>query len=158
MSDQELIDFVYLEARLLDLQHWDEWLALFAAQSHYWVPLLGSRQSDPHAHNSLAYEDRLLLSLRVERLKGGLAHSQRPPSRGQHVLQQPFIEHRDDGAQRYELSTPFMYMEARNDQQLVLAGVCRHTLEHVDGVLRIRLKRVDLLNAEVAFPAIQLFP
>lgn len=54
--------------------------------------------------------------------------------------------------------TPFMYMEARAEQQLVLGGVCRHTLEQVGGALRIRLKRVDLLNAEAALPAIQLFP
>lgn len=158
ITDRELIDFVYMEARLLDLQRWDEWLALFAPEAHYWVPLLGSRQADPHSHNSLAYEDRLLLSLRVERLKGARAHSQSPPSRGQHVLQQPFVERRDDGASRYELSAPFMYMEARAEQQLVLGGVCRHTLEQVGGALRIRLKRVDLLNAEAALPAIQLFP
>jgi len=158
ITDQDLIDFVYREARLLDLQRYDEWLALFAEQGRYWVPLLGARQADPHSHNSLAYEDRLLLSLRIERLRGPRAHSQQPPSRGQHVLQQPFIERRDEPAGLYELSTPFLYLEARAEQQLVLGGVCRHTLEQVGGALRILLKRVDLLNAEAAFPAIQLFP
>ena len=158
VTDRDLIDFVYAEARLLDLQRYDEWLALFAEVGHYWVPVQGSRQADPCSHNSLAYEDRLLLSLRVERLKDPRAHSQHPPSRAQHVLQQPFVERRDDDANVYELSTPFMYVEARAEQQLVLSGVYRHTLEHSGGALRILLKRVDLLNAEAAFPAIQLFP
>jgi len=158
VTDRDLIEFVYGEARLLDLQRYDEWLALFAEGGHYWVPLQGSRQADPRSHNSLAYEDRLLLSLRVERLKDPRAHSQHPPSHAQHVLQQPFVERRDDDANRYELSTPFMYVEARAEQQLVLSGVYRHTLEHSGGALRILLKRVDLLNAEAAFPAIQLFP
>jgi 3-phenylpropionate/cinnamic acid dioxygenase small subunit len=158
ITDRELIDFVYAEARLLDQQRYDEWVALFAEQGHYWVPLQGARQADPHSHNSIAYEDRLLLSLRVERLKDPRAHSQRPPSRAQHVLQQPFVERRDDVAGRYELSTPFLYVEARAEQQFVLGGTCRHTLQQVEGVLRILLKRVDLLNAESAFPAIQLFP
>src|SRR5204863_1344575 len=115
--------------------------ALFAEEGHYWVPLQGARQADPHSHNSIAYEDRLLLSLRVERLKDPRAHSQHPPSRGQHVLQQPFVERRDDEAGRYELSTPFIYVEGRAEQQLVLSGVYRHTLQQVGGALRILLKR-----------------
>jgi 3-phenylpropionate/cinnamic acid dioxygenase small subunit len=161
VSDRDLIDFVYAEARLLDLQRYDEWVALFAEEGHYWVPLQGARQADPHSHNSLAYEDRLLLSLRVERLKDPRAHSQHPPSHAQHVLQQPFVEHRDDEAGRYELRTPFIYVEARAEQQLLLGGAYRHTLQQVGGAggaLRILLKRVDLLNPEAAFPAIQLFP
>jgi 3-phenylpropionate/cinnamic acid dioxygenase small subunit len=161
VSDRDLIDFVYAEARLLDLQRYDEWVALFAEEGHYWVPLQGARQADPHSHNSLAYEDRLLLSLRVERLKDPRAHSQHPPSHAQHVLQQPFVERRDDAAGLYELRTPFIYVEARAEQQLVLSGAYRHTLQQVGGArgaLRILLKRVDLLNAEAAFPAIQLFP
>ena len=67
-------------------------------------------------------------------------------------------QRRDDEAGRYELSTPFIYVEARAEQQLLLGGVYRHTLQQVEGALRILLKRVDLLNAEAAFPAIQLFP
>lgn len=156
--DQDLVDFVYAEARLLDLKRYDDWLALFAEAGHYWVPLQGARQADPQSYNSLAYEDRLLLSLRIERLKNPRAHSQHPPSHPQHVLQQPFVEHRDDAANRFELSTPFIYIEARAGQQLILSGVYRHTLEHDGGALRILLKRVDLLDAEAAFPAIQLFP
>ena len=158
VTDRDLIDFVYAEARFLDQQRYDEWVALFADEGHYWVPLQGARQADPRSHNSIAYEDRLLLSLRVERLKDPRAHSQHPPSRGQHVLQQPFVERHDAAAGRYELSTPFIYVEARAEQQLVLSGVYRHTLKQVEGALRILLKRVDLLNAEAAFPAIQLFP
>jgi 3-phenylpropionate/cinnamic acid dioxygenase small subunit len=149
---------VYAEARMLDLQRYDEWVALFAEEGHYWVPLQGARQADPRTYNSIAYEDRLLLSLRVERLKDPRAHSQHPPSRAQHVLQQPFVVHRDDQARLYELSTPFIYIEARAGQQLLLGGIYRHTLKQVGGELRILLKRVDLLDAEAAFPAIQLFP
>jgi 3-phenylpropionate/cinnamic acid dioxygenase small subunit len=161
VTDRDLIEFVYAEARLLDRQRYDEWVALFAEEGHYWVPLQGTRQADPRSHNSIAYEDRLLLSLRVQRLKDPRAHSQHPPSRAQHLLQQPFVERRDDEAGLYELSTPFIYVEARAEQQLVLSGVYQHTLQEVEGAgraLRILLKRVDLLDAEAAFPAIQLFP
>ncbi len=160
ITDGALFDFVYTEARLLDSQRYAEWLALFAEDGYYWVPLLGAKQPDPQAHNSIAYEDRLMLQLRIERLKDPRAHSQHPPSRAQHVLQQPFVESRDDAAGRYGLSTPFIYVETRAEQQLLLSGVCRHTLQRAGGTggLRILLKRVDLTNADAAFPAIQLFP
>ncbi|MES1264988.1 MAG: aromatic-ring-hydroxylating dioxygenase subunit beta, partial [Variovorax sp.] len=86
MNADSLCDFVAAEAALLDDGRFDEWLALFAEEGRYWVPLLGARQADPLSHNSLAYEDRLLLQLRIERLKNPRAHSQHPPSHCQHVL------------------------------------------------------------------------
>ena len=55
-------DFVIREARLLDEQRWDEWLALFADDGRYWVPLQGAAQEEGALHNALADEDRLLAS------------------------------------------------------------------------------------------------
>jgi 3-phenylpropionate/cinnamic acid dioxygenase small subunit len=39
IARDDLIRFVYHEARLLDEQRFDEWLALFAADGRYWMPL-----------------------------------------------------------------------------------------------------------------------
>lgn len=153
-----LVEFVLDEARLLDEARYDEWLALFADDAHYWVPLAGARQEDAQRHASIAYEDRLLLSLRIERLRNPRAYSQQPRSRSQHVLQQPAVEHADHEANDYRLRTPFVYVEARGEQQMLLAGVWRHRLVRVGDALRIALKRVDLLNAPAAHAAIQLFP
>jgi len=148
-------DFIAHEAALLDAGRFDEWLALFAEDGHYWVPLQGAAQADPLSHNSIAYEDRLLLQLRIERLKNPRAHSQHPRSHCQHVLQRSAVEHEDEAG--LALCTPFIYVEARGDEQVLLAGTCRHLLvRHGEGFL-IRQKRVDLLNAERALPAIQLF-
>lgn len=157
-SDADLIDFVAHEAQLLDARRLDEWLALFTADGRYWVPLQGSAQADADTHNSLAFEDRLLLSLRIERLKSPRAHSQHPPSRCQHVLQRSAITARDDAAGRYALHTPFLYVESRGEQQIMLSGAARHALIHGDAGLRMSLKRVDLLDAGTPLPAIQLFP
>jgi 3-phenylpropionate/cinnamic acid dioxygenase small subunit len=150
-----LADFVAMEAALLDAGRLDDWLALFSDDGRYWVPLLGARQTDPHSHQSIAFEDRLLLQLRIERLKNPRAHSQHPRSHCQHVLQRPTIEHADAGTAL--LRTPFIYVEARGDAQLMLAGSCRHVLVAELAGWRIREKRIDLLNAERAWPAIQLF-
>jgi hypothetical protein len=40
----------------------------------------------------------------------------------------------------------------------VLAGISRLHLVQLDGRLRIRLKKVELLNCDAALPSIQLFP
>lgn len=151
-------DFVAAEAALLDAGRFDDWLALFTEDGRYWVPLLGAAQIDPIQHNSIAYEDRLLLQLRVERLKNPRAHSLHPACRCQHVLQRSTIEHEDRDGGELVLRTPFLYIEAQGDAQVMLAGTLRHQLQrtHEDG-FAIRQKRVDLLNAGRALPAIQLF-
>lgn len=157
-SRDQLVEFVLSEARALDDARYDDWLALFADDGHYWVPLDGARQPDAQRHASLAYEDRLLLALRIERLKNPRSHSHHPASASQHVLQPPQVELCDHPGNDYRLRTPFVYVEARGEQQTVLAGTWRHWLVRVDDTLKIALKRVDLVNAGAAHPAIQLFP
>ena len=150
-------DFIAEEAALLDAGRLDEWLALFAEDGRYWVPLLGAAQADPHSHNSIAYEDCLLLRLRIDRLKNPRAHSQHPASHSQHVLQRSVIEREDAATGEVELRTPFIYVEARGEEQVMLAGTYRHRLVRDAAGWSIRQKRVDLLNAPRALPAIQLF-
>ena len=150
-------DFIAEEAALLDARRFDDWLALFAEDGRYWVPLLGAAQADPFSHNSIAYEDRLLLQLRVDRLKNPRAHSQHPASHCQHVLQRSVVEREDAAAGEIVLRTPFIYVESRGEDQVMLAGNCRHTLLRTPAGWAIRQKRVDLLNAGRALPAIQLF-
>jgi len=149
-------EFVAHEARLLDERRHDEWLALFADDGRYWVPLRGAAQPEGAAINALADEDLLLLKLRVERLKSARAHSQHPPSRCQHVLQASTLTL--DEPDRCELRTPFLYIESRGERQLTLAGTTEHRLVKVGRDWRMRLKRVNLLDAGTALPAIQLFP
>ncbi|HEY2976529.1 MAG TPA: aromatic-ring-hydroxylating dioxygenase subunit beta [Burkholderiaceae bacterium] len=151
-------EFIAHEARLLDERRHDEWLALFADDGRYWVPLQGAAQREGAPHNSLADEDRLLLQLRIERLKSPRAHSQHPPSRCQHVLQAAVVTRDDSGDGWCELCTPFVYIESRGERQLMLAGTYVHRLVKAASGWRIRLKRVNLLDAGAPLPAIQLFP
>ncbi len=153
----DVFDFVVAEAALLDSGRFDDWLALFAPDGHYWVPLLGAAQVDPLSHNSIAFDDRLLLQLRIDRLKNPRTHSQHPRSHCQHVLQHPVIECDDKATGEIALRTPFIYVEARGDDQVLLAGACRHRLVRGPDGLLIRQKRIDLLNPQRALPAIQLF-
>ncbi len=153
---EDLIDFVYGEARMLDEGRFDDWLALWAPDGLYWMPL------DPDAENpklvtALMHEDDYLRRLRVERLKGARTFSQKPRSRCHHVLQRPFVDVFEPEAGRFVTTTPFHYVETRLDEQFLLAATARHELVVDRGALRIKLKRVDLLNPEAAFGNIQLF-
>lgn len=155
-SNQDLIDFVLHEVRLLDDLRFDEWLDLFTDDGRYWMPLQRD-QTERRLHCSLMDEDKLLLKVRIERLHGARTFSQQPGSRCHHLLQQPSIESRDEAAGVYVTRTAFHYVETRVDEQQLFAGWATHTLRMTDEGLRITLKRVDLVNCDAAFGNIQLF-
>ena len=156
-SKEQLIDFVYDEARMLDEGRYDEWLELWLPSGHYWMPL-DYKQTDPDLVTSLLYEDMFMLKLRVERLNGARTFSQKPKSRCHHVIQRPFVDTLDNEAGKYVTNTSMHYVETRLDEQFLLALTATHELERVEGRLRIANKRVDLLNSDAAFRNIQLLP
>lgn len=156
ITEDDLVRFVYREARLLDEMRYEEWLDLFAEDGHYWMPAEW-RQTDPRLQASLMYEDLLLLRVRVERLAGARTFSQKPRSRSHHLLQAPEVDEMDPARNLYRTYTPFHYVETRGDTKELYAGWARHELSVVDGALKIRLKRVDLVNFDAPFGSIQLF-
>ncbi len=152
-----LTSFVYEEARLIDEKRFEEWYDLFTEDAYYWMPLTRS-QPDAENHTSLFYEDKLLLRVRIERLRNPRSFSQHQPSFCQHVLQAPILEAAGSDGASWTMRTPFVYMESQLDTHLVLAGVSRLHLVRLDGRLRIKLKKVELVNCDAALPPIQLFP
>ena len=155
-TDLQLIEVVIREARLIDQHHFEEWLDLFAEDGLYWMPLEWG-QTDPRLTTSLMYEDKLLLQIRVARLKGNRTFSQKPKSRCHHVLQTPQIDKRSEAENEYVTWTPMHYLETRLDEQVLYAAWATHTLAVVDGTLKIKMKRVDIVNCDAAFGNIQLF-
>ena len=157
VSERALIDFVVREARLLDERRYEEWNALFTDDAIYWVPLVPN-QPEGLDHTSHLYEDKLLRELRIERLKSPRAFSQQPPTRSLHLLQTPTVEPADPARpDEHRVRTVFQYTESQGDEMNTFVGVCWHRLVVEGDALRIRQKRVDLLNSDAALPAVQLF-
>lgn len=86
---QDVADFLYLEAELLDEHRFHDWLDLLAGDVRYIAPTHESVQGQPHTNGDvdpteLAYrlfnEDKGSLTMRVKRLDTGLAHVETPPS------------------------------------------------------------------------------
>ncbi|MGE4612547.1 MAG: aromatic-ring-hydroxylating dioxygenase subunit beta [Paracoccaceae bacterium] len=157
ISKDDLIDFIYNEARMLDESRFDEWLALWQPDGIYWMPL-DYQQTDRLTTTSLMHEDLFMLKLRVERLNGVKTFSQKPKSRCHHVLQRPFVDEMDIENNRYITTTFMHYVETRLDEQQLLALTVRHELTLREGKISIANKRIELLNCDAAFRNIQLLP
>ncbi|MGB7183716.1 MAG: aromatic-ring-hydroxylating dioxygenase subunit beta [Burkholderiaceae bacterium] len=154
-SEKHAVDFVYDEARLLDEKRFDDWYELFDENGLYWMPLTRD-QPDGLNHNSLFYEDRLLLKVRIERLKSPRVFAQGNPSYCHHVMQQPRVEPQAaDNAT--VVRTPFIYVETQRDNQFMLAATAYHHLILVGDQIKIRMKKVELLNPDAGFGSIQMF-
>src|SRR5690606_25726090 len=156
VTREQLVEFVYAEARLLDAKRFDEWNALFADDGFYWLPSVPD-QPDPDDYNSHLYEDKLLRELRIERLKSPRAFSQQPPSRCHHLLQVPVVEAFDAESNRFVVRTAFHYTESQGDELQFYVGTFFHHLTVQDGALPPTRKRVTTLTCAAALPAVQLF-
>ncbi len=153
VSEKDIIDFLYAEASLLDEHKFGDWLELFSDDGVYWMPLEFG-QTEEHLTTSLMYEDKLLLTVRVERLSGERTFSQRPKSRCHHILQRPQIL---ENGELIKTKTAFHYTETRLDEQFFLVGWAEHVLRPTDAGLKIVRKQVNLINPESAHRNIQLF-
>ena len=157
ITPNDIIDFIYAEARMLDEGSYSDWLDLWLPDGHYWMPL-DYKQTDPINETSLLWEDSFMLRLRVERLNGARTFSQKPKSRCHHVIQRPFVDIFDLENGEFQTNTSMHYVETRLDDQILLALTATHDLKLVDGALRIANKKVELLNSDAAFGNIQLLP
>lgn len=77
---QEAVEFIWLEADLLDSQDYDPWLALWTAAGHYVIPI--ERGGDDHAAQlNIVYDDHAMRKARVRRLRGELSVAASPSAR-----------------------------------------------------------------------------
>ncbi len=90
---QEVEQFLYFEAALIDRGQLHEWLELFTDDVRYWMPVrevLADRPDGLHPEDALAVaiidDDKQFLTMRVKRLDTGLAHAETPRSRTRHLI------------------------------------------------------------------------
>lgn len=143
ISRQQVENFLYNEARLLDDGKFEEWLELFTDDALYWVPC-GGTDIDPMREVSIIYDDRKRIGERVQRATSGKAHSQDPPSITRRVIGNVEILAQEDHL--LTVTSNFILAEFRHDNQLVYAGRYEHEIDTQDDTWRIRKKKVELVN------------
>jgi 3-phenylpropionate/cinnamic acid dioxygenase small subunit len=143
--------FLYLEAKYMDLNEYDEWLSLWDTECLYWVPC-NADDIDPHRAVSLIFDKRSQLEERLFRLKGRHAFAQQPRSRLQRVVSNVVVE----GAtfESVSASSSFVLGELRNNTETVWFGRCLYKLNRTFTGLQIREKKVLLLNNDAPLPNI----
>jgi 3-phenylpropionate/cinnamic acid dioxygenase small subunit len=87
---QEIEDFLYYEAELLDERRFEEWVELFAEDARYEMPIRVTREKRAGwelAPNGKIFDDsKATLNIRVQRLGTEYAWAEDPPSRTRHYV------------------------------------------------------------------------
>lgn len=146
-SEREIRRFVHHEARLLDEREFEDWLALFAKDSRYWIPS-SPGQADAITVPSIIYEDRALLKIRVNRLMHPRAYAAIPTPRTLHVVGNLEIRDYDDATDQFRVSSNLLVVEHQEATTRNFAGHCEHILRRSDDGFEIALKRIDLIDCD----------
>ena len=80
LSHQDIVNFLYYEAKLLDEWKLNEWATLFTDDGSYMVPPIGDPAAIPTESMYYIYDDRKRLQDRAERLLKKEAHVEYPHS------------------------------------------------------------------------------
>ena len=136
-------EYLYREAALLDRWQLAEWLALFTDDAVYHVPAVGTAP-DVTPDNTLFYiaDDHQRLQERVLRLQKKSAHAEWPRSRTRHMVSNVLIEQHSEA--ELQVSAAFAVHRFKNGNADVYVGSYRYRLALADGALRIREKRCML--------------
>ena len=146
---REVEQLLYLQAELLDGKHWQAWIDLFDEPGVYWMPVT-PEQVEWEGSPSIFAEDKLLMEIRKGRVSHPNAWSQAPMWETNHVVSHVVLE--SVGGGEIHVRSRFHMMELRRDTVRHFGGRYHHTLiRGADGVLRIRLQRVDLFNGQAPF-------
>ena len=137
--------FLFHEARLLDTQQYEEWLALFTEDATYWVPL-EQGQRDPYETSSIIHDDRTLLELRVKQIRHPRAHARQPLARTVHQVTNVVQLGEANGELR--IGSALTVVEFRHEKQRIYGALVEHRLRKSGDTFRIAHKRVDLVNSE----------
>ena len=142
--------FLYRQADILDDRKWEEWLALFTDDAHYWMPV-SAEQTIADGVPNIFYEDLNLMRVRIKRVTHPHAWSQQPGHRTSHVVSNVVIEDEQQDSGDIVVRSRFHVAEYWNDGLRHFAGRYRHELTNTADGYRVRLQRVDLVNAEGPF-------
>jgi 3-phenylpropionate/cinnamic acid dioxygenase small subunit len=146
---QEVEDFLYREAELLDERRYEEWLDLLTDDVHYFMPMRRNVPADePEREFTRAGQDvnwfdegKDTLTRRVKQIRTGIHWAEQPPSRICHMSASPA------GAAPAEVGVKSRFLIYRNRVETetdVLVGKREDRLRRVDGGFKIARRTIVL--------------
>lgn len=128
------------EARLLDQNRFEDWLAMYAENCIVWIPA-AETAGDPRREVSIYFDDRRRLEDRIFRLRTGKAWSQVPPSRTVRLVSNVEVFRQD---QKLMVRSNLLITEFRAGETRVMAAWCAHRL----AAGKIEAKQINLIDRD----------
>ncbi len=148
---QEISEFLYAEAELLDERCFDQWLDLFTDDAHYWMPLRQNVQfGEQHRENtsdvdgiSWFDEGKATLKSRVDQIKTGLHWAEEPLSRVCHMVSNVQIVNSTSSEVAVK-SRMLVYRNRLQDETDLFIGKREDVLRKVNGQWKIARRKIIL--------------
>ena len=140
-------EFLYREAECLDRADLDAWFGLYTEDGTYWMPVSPDQQS-PETEISIFYDDRLLMEIRRRNFGHEFAASMEYDVRCSHLIGNVRIIEGSESDNEIRVASNFQAVLYYRGDQTLFAGRYTHDLVRESGELKIRRKRVDLLNCD----------
>jgi len=147
---REVEALLYRQSEALDNKEWKAFIDLFAADGMYWMPPAPHYTTWDGAPSIFA-EDRDMMTVRMKRVQHPHAWSQHPDWGTNHVVSNVVVEKVDPGSGDVHVRSRFHMVELRRDELRHFAGSYRHHLKRTKEGLRIKLQRVDMVNAQAPY-------
>ena len=145
VTRQQVEDFLYEEAALLDAWRLDDWLKLLTEDAVYNVPSNDRPDADSKDTLFIIADDIHRIRARVTRLKDKSAHAEYPPSRTRRMISNVRIVERNGSALKVEASF-MVHRFRRNEGIRAYVGHYRYQLRVEGGKLKIA-RREAIIDA-----------
>ena len=155
MLQQDIAALLRLETRCLNEADLETWISLFTEDGYYWMPLERA-QTDPAQHDSLIFDNRALMEMRRHNLHNRLSPSMQTEVRSLRILSEPEIDLSAGAADEISVKASVIAV-IHHRRQDTYAGAVTWRLVRTEAGLKIKSKRVDLLNADAPLDSIMMY-
>jgi p-cumate 2,3-dioxygenase subunit beta len=149
VSRQEVEEFLYAEAALLDEWRLQEWLELLTDDATYQIPPTDKQQGDPSDTLFIIADDVFRIRSRVKQLLGKSAWAENPPSRTRRLISN--VRVLEDDGDSVRVTANFAVYRMRYELVDTYVGRYEYRLVRRDNKLKIR-ERKAILDLEALRP------
>lgn len=142
VTHQEIVEFLYHEAELLDEWKLEEWAALFSSDGKYLIPPLGNPNADPAQSIFYIHDNRDRLEDRAKRLLKKEAHVEYPHSTTLRNIHNVRIKNREGNM----ISVRCNFSAYRTKREILdcFIGISDYKLLVIDNKIVIQEKKATL--------------
>lgn len=157
-----VVDFLHMEAELLDERRYNDWVTLFAEDAQYVMPLRVTREAQAEwelsPHGRVFDDNRETLGIRISRLNTEYAWAEQPPSRTRHHLSNIRVQPRQTAGEYYVRSNVLVY-RSRGDKTTydLFSAVRQDILREGEQTLQIAKRHIVLDQSAISAHNISIF-